>query len=144
MATGDATDILARLRSLLPPWFPSSAPVLDAVLTGSATASSWVYGRISYVTLQTRLKSMSGPFLDLFANDFFGFGGYLRAIGETDASYVGRIEKEIFRERQTRYGVDLALYNLTPYFRLSLNLGTPMIAAHMMCPNPAAMMLSDS
>ena len=113
MATGDSTDILARLRSLLPPWFPSATPVLDAVLSGSATAFAWIYGRIAYVKAQTRLATTTGPFLDLASHDYFGFGAFLRKTQESDATYRGRIEKELFRPRQTRAAITQALTDLT-------------------------------
>jgi hypothetical protein len=113
VATGDSTDILARIKSNLPPWFPSSTPVVDAVFTGFSAAAAWIYSLIQNVYQQTRLKTMSGQSLDLFAYDFFGFNGLQRGTAETDQTYQARISKEIFRERATRHGISQALFDLT-------------------------------
>ena len=114
MAIGDNANMLARLRGLLPKdWFGSSAPVLNAVLTGSAAAFAYVYSFFQYAKLQTRLNTMTGAFLDLLSQDFFGFAGFQRGNGEQDATYRARIKKEMFRERQTRKGLSVALSDLT-------------------------------
>ncbi len=115
MNTVGADDILARLRSLLPPWFPSATPVLDAVLSGAATAFAWIYGRIAYVAAQARLGTATGPFLDMLSVDWFGFGTFPRLSGESDDFYRARIELELFRERSTRKGIERGLTNLTGF-----------------------------
>jgi hypothetical protein len=114
MATGDTTDIRHRLRSLIPSnWFPRESTILDAILTGASTAYSWIYSLIGYVTAQTRLLTLKDAFLDLFANDFFGFNGLQRKSNESDASYAPRIQQQIFQEKATRAGIQEALSELT-------------------------------
>jgi hypothetical protein len=109
--TGDIPDLLSRIKSLLPPWFPSTTPVLDAILTGPATAFSWIYGFIQYLIGQTRLKTVSGNFLDLAAYDFFGTG-FPRRANESDAAYRARFLPAIFQEKVTRKGITLAVQNM--------------------------------
>lgn len=113
MATGDQNDITGRLLSILPPsWFSSRAPILTGLLQGFATAGSFVYGFIATARAQTRLATMRGMFIDLFAFDFFG--RYLwRKAAETDAALKVRIRKEIFRPRVTRAAMAQALLDLT-------------------------------
>src|SRR5579862_5296427 len=103
MATGDVPDIVARLRSLLPPWFPpqGAAPIVDGVLTGIATLLSGIYGLIQYARAQSRIATASGAWLDLIAWDFFG-SRFLRRTQETDASFIPRIRSELRRPRLTR------------------------------------------
>lgn len=112
MATGDRTDILARLKAVLPPWFADSAPLLDGALSGFAAAMALVYELIGFARLQTRIKTATGGWLDLVAFDFFGFR-IRRGPGQTDASLRARIVAELFRERATRYGITRVLTELT-------------------------------
>ena len=91
MAAGDQTDILGRIKALLPfRWFPDITPVLDALLSGVAWALSFIYSLIQYAKLQTRIATASDGFLDLIAFDFFGTS-LLRRQQETDVSFRGRI-----------------------------------------------------
>jgi hypothetical protein len=56
MATGDTSDITARLKGALPArWFGDTAPIRDALLTGWATAHSFLYSLYLYAKLQTRI-----------------------------------------------------------------------------------------
>lgn len=116
MATGDVTDMQARLRGLLPPWFPNvgSAPVVDGVLTGIATLLSLMYGLIAYARLQTRIRSATGGFLDLIAWDFLG-GRFTRFPGESDQAFLPRLLTELTRRRVTRAAIIAALEQATGY-----------------------------
>jgi hypothetical protein len=116
MATGDSNDMLARIRVNLPPWFPQqgSAPVLDGLLTGIASALAFVYSLYAYAVLQTRIGSATGPWLDLIAWDFFG-ARFLRNPGEADASFRGRILAELIRPRVTREAIQAAVAQLTGF-----------------------------
>lgn len=110
---GDATDMLARLKALLPPkWFPDNSPVLDALLSGPAWALSLVYSLIQYAKNQTRISTATDGFLDLIAFDFFG-NNLPRRSQETDTSYRARIKATLLREKVTRNGMIQALINLT-------------------------------
>lgn len=111
MATGDADDMLARIKATLPPWFPSSAPILDGLLWGFATSAAWVYGLIAYAKLQTRVGTATDGFLDLIAHDFFG----RRMVRGTrsDDLFRSAIIAELFRPRQTRQAIIDVLTGLT-------------------------------
>jgi hypothetical protein len=114
--TGDAADMLARLRALLPPWFPSQgqAPVLDGVLTGIATTLSYIYSLYAYTILQTRIATATDAWLDIIAWTYFG-GRFPRNPGETDLSFRGRILAELIRPRVTRAAIQAAVAELTGY-----------------------------
>lgn len=116
MATGDVPDIQARLRTLLPPWFPSSgqAPVIDGVLTGIAWLLSYIYGLIQYARAQSRIATATGAWLDLIAWDYFG-ARLGRQPGELDPALSARIRQELIRRRVTRSAIQTALQGLTGY-----------------------------
>lgn len=112
--TGDVTDMRARLRALLPPWFPApgSAIALDAALTGIATLLAGAYGVIAYAQQQIRLLSASGPFIDLFAYDYLGT--LLRRYpDDTDASFAARVFAFLLMPRIVRSGIRKMLTTLT-------------------------------
>jgi hypothetical protein len=110
--TGDQDDMLARLKSVLPPWFPTSTPVLDAVLTGFASVAASVYALLAYVTLQTRISTATDGFIDLISLDFFG-RRFQRRPTEADPSYRARILKEVVRTRGTIASIKQVLLDLT-------------------------------
>ncbi|MEW9304567.1 hypothetical protein [Labrys neptuniae] len=113
MATGDTNNMLARLKAVLPArWFPDTSPILDALLSGFASAASWVYGLIQYAKLQTRIATATDGFLDLAAYDFFG-RRIKRRKSQTDISFRRTIQDEVLRERVTRPGVQKAVADLT-------------------------------
>lgn len=113
MATGDQSDMFSRLKSLLPRgWFPDSTPLLDGLLWGYAQALAWLYSLYLFAKAQTRIKSATGGWLDIAAQDFFGTG-LVRYSGQGDDSYRNRIVINIFRERATRYGMQKMLTDLT-------------------------------
>ena len=65
--------MLSRLRAVLPTrWFPDSAPVLDGLLSGLATAWQWSHDLLQYVQMQTRIATATDIWLDIIARDFFG------------------------------------------------------------------------
>jgi hypothetical protein len=113
MATGDQSDLLKRIKSLLPfRWFPDSTPVLDALLNGPAWALSQIYALIQYAKLQTRIATATDGFLDLISYDFFG-NNLRRRLQETDNAFRTRILATLFRPKATRQGMIDALVNLT-------------------------------
>lgn len=112
MATGDQSNILARILRTLPTWFGSSAGLLAALLDGLAWAGSFVYSLIDYTRLQTRIKTATDAWLDLIALDFFG-DSLRRYSGQSDASFRSRIIINLFRERATRAAVISVLKDLT-------------------------------
>ena len=120
MATGDARDILTRLKAVLPgDWFPltstgqpSASPILDGVLSGPAWALSWAYSLIQYVQLQQRIATATDVFLDLAARDYFG-GTLTRNGGETDSVFSARIQAALLPAAATRSAMIAALTNLT-------------------------------
>lgn len=116
MATGDTNDILTRLRSNVPPWFPSqgTAPVVDAILTGIAATFANIYSLLIYARAQARIPTATGAWLDMIAWDFFG-GRFLRFVGESDADFSARIMVELIRPRLTRSAIQAALEALTGF-----------------------------
>ena len=111
--TGDQSDILSRIKALLPAnWFKGSTPILDGTLSGTSAALAQVYGLAAYARLQTRLATATDGFLDLISYDFFG--DFLpRKGGEADAAFRLRIQAELLLERGTRKGMITALTLLT-------------------------------
>ncbi len=111
--TGDANDMLARLKMVLPArWFDDATPVLDAVLMGLANGWSWLYALLGTVKAQTRLATAAGVLLDIAAADYFG-GALPRRAGEADAAFSTRIRASLLAPRATRAGLSLALTALT-------------------------------
>lgn len=110
---GDVANVLKRLRAVLPQsWFPKTAPVLDATLTGGATLASDNYSRLQFVKAQMRIPTSTGIWLDLAAWDFFG-PRFLRIKNQSDAQFAAAIVAEIFRPRVTRKAVVNAVEALT-------------------------------
>jgi hypothetical protein len=115
MATGDVNDIVNRMVAVLPPWFPTplaTAPIVRAVLTGIATPLSWAYNLISFARTQTRIKTMSGAFLDLAAWDYLG-PTFTRRASETDSAFQSRILAFLVLPRNTVAGITAMLLALT-------------------------------
>lgn len=113
MAVGDQNDFLARIKATLPPtWFSTASPILDGLLSGFASAASWVYGLLQYAKSQTRIATATDGFLDLAAYDFFG-RRVRRKPSQPDVSLRATIQKEVLRERVTRHGVQQAVADLT-------------------------------
>lgn len=114
MATGDADDMLRRLKALVPDWFSSSTltPVLDGVLAGVGAALGHAYDLRTYAHLQIRIKTATDGWLDLIAYDYFGLR-FQRRVDQTDESFRVSILEEILRVRGTRAGVIKAITDLT-------------------------------
>jgi hypothetical protein len=113
MATGDAANMLTRIKALLPfRWFPDSTPILDALLSGPAWALSWIYSLIQYAQLQTRIATATDGFLDLISYDFFG-NNLPRGQQELDAPFRARILATLLKPKATRSAMIAALVALT-------------------------------
>ena len=112
MATGDQADQVQRLKSVLPPWFGATFPLLGALLQGVAAVHAFLYSLIAFAALQTRIRTATGGWLDLIATDFFGLT-LSRAPGQADAAFLNLIIINLFRERATRPAADRVLYDLT-------------------------------
>jgi hypothetical protein len=105
--------MLARLRTVLPTrWFPDSAPVLDGLLSGLASAWCWAHQQLQYVKAQTRIATATDVWLDIIANDYFG-NRLARRAGQSDGAFRSRIQRELFRERGTRGAIVAVLHDLT-------------------------------
>jgi hypothetical protein len=110
---GDAIDFKARLRATLPVrWFPDTAPVLDALLGGLASAWASVYALLQYMRLMARISTAAGTTLDFIAGDYFG-RALVRRIGEADFFFAARIKAELLKPRATRAAVITAVTRLT-------------------------------
>ncbi|WP_408872290.1 hypothetical protein [Gluconobacter roseus] len=121
-APGSAEDFAGRLRRLLPKgWFPpepqgleeEAAPVLAALLTGFGAVLAGIWQLMLECSQQMRLSTMSGAFLDMAADDYFGESGLVRQISETDGVYRKRIRTSLFAERNTRQAVTNAIVAAT-------------------------------
>jgi len=112
MATGDASNIVSRIKALLPPWFTDTTPVRDALLAAFGSAWSFAYGLYAYAQMQTRIATASDGWLDLIALDFFG-SSLRRTTNQTDTVFRNRITANLFVERATRAGMVRALTQLT-------------------------------
>ncbi len=111
--TGGATDMRARLKSVLPAgWFGDATPVLDLLLGGLAALWAALFSLIGFVRAQARIVTASGPFLDIAARDYFGTALARRA-GETDAAFSARIRANLLIPRATRAALVGALTELT-------------------------------
>lgn len=125
MSVGDQSDMLSRLKSLLPSgWFGDNNPILDALLWGYAQALSWGFSLYLYAQAQTRIKTASDGWLDIIGLDFFG-NSLLRFASQLDSSYRNRILINIFRERATRHGISQVLFDLTGRYPLIIEPAKP-------------------
>lgn len=113
MAVGDQSDMLARIKAVLPrTWFPDTTPVLDALLSGLGATWSWLYGFLQYVSAQTRIKTASDVFLDIIGKDFFG-NALQRKQGEPDSAYRARIFRNLLSPKATRAALANILTEMT-------------------------------
>ncbi|RFD18689.1 hypothetical protein DY926_15025 [Komagataeibacter melaceti] len=110
MADTTQNGFALRIRRLLPTgWFPPApatgqpeqAPVLNALLQGFGSVFAWVWALLAGTDAQTRLATMTGAFLDMFAADFFGTM-LSRNPGESDDAFRTRIEEALFPSLGTR------------------------------------------
>ncbi|TCG09369.1 hypothetical protein BZM27_06100 [Paraburkholderia steynii] len=116
MSIGDSNDVFGRLKAALPQrWFGStsdSMPVVDSILAGLGTGLTFIYSLYAYAKAQTRLLTCSDGFLDIFASDFFG-SSIQRKANQSDASFRGVIQANLFAEKATRKGVVNVLTTIT-------------------------------
>lgn len=111
MATGDANDIVARVKKTLPRrWFAWTAPLRDAVLGGLADGAAACYSFYQYAKLQTRISWATGPWLDLISYDFLG--RTLPRGGLQDEQYRALILATILQARVTRAAMTAILTKL--------------------------------
>jgi hypothetical protein len=112
MTTGNSTDILSRIKRLIPNgWFKYTAPNRDAVIGGLSDLASWSYSLIGYAKAQERLATAYGIWLDIFANDFLGSA--LVRNGAQDDVFRVLIKATILQERVTRAGMIAAVETIT-------------------------------
>lgn len=110
---GDTQDMLARIKLVLPArWFSDTTPILDALLTGLATAWGRLFALLSYIQSQNRIATATGVFLDVASVDYLG-GALPRRAGEVDSAYSTRIRKNLLSPRATRDSVVQTISNLT-------------------------------
>lgn len=112
MATGDQNDMAARIKAVLPPWFGTPSPILNALLAGIGAIWAFVYSLLAYVITQTRIATATGIFLDMISLDFFG-NGLPRKAGESDSAFRARIDQTILRPQATREALSQVLVDLT-------------------------------
>lgn len=122
MATGSTTDIVNRIKAVLPTgWFPttptgspSNSPILDGVLTGLASSWSWLYSLLAYVKLQTRIATATDVQLDMISLDYFGYN-LRRLVNEADTPFRARIKANLLAPKGTRAAVSAAVQQLTGF-----------------------------
>jgi hypothetical protein len=110
--TGSSADIVTRVKALIPGrWFAWTAPYRDAILGGLADLSSWCYGFIWYARSQSRLATVYGVWLDIYAYDFLG--RTLLRNGMPDGVFRALAKALILQERVTRNGMNQVVTTLT-------------------------------
>lgn len=125
MATGDQTDLLGRLKQLLPDWFGGAPTLITATLQGYAAAGAFVYSLYAYAKQQTRISTATDGWLDMIAADFFGTG-LVRPTGQGDTAYRARILSSLLRQRATHDAMIRALTDLTGRTPRVVELGRPL------------------
>lgn len=108
----DTLSVLARLKAVLPKWFPDTSPMLDALLAGWASVHALMLALIEHAGQQLRIRTATGGWLDMIAADFFG-PAIVRLPGQSDASFRARILVNLLRERATRQALRRALLDMT-------------------------------
>jgi hypothetical protein len=111
--TGTADDVAGRMSAVLPPsWFPAAAaPVLTAVLEAAGYVGALVYSIVAFASLQLRIATASGGWLDMICFDFLA--RTLARGGMSDASFAAAIKRRILRQGSTRAGISAELQALT-------------------------------
>lgn len=104
-------DMMARLVSLIPARW-ASGDKYAAVMAGLAGVLQAMFDLIEYARLQTRLRTVSGLWLDMAAADFLG-RKFIRRTAESDDAFRARFLREIFRPRATRAAMASALEDLS-------------------------------
>lgn len=82
-------------------WFPVNSPNLSASMQGPAWALSTVFANITYIALQTRIKTATDGWLDIISGDFFGTN-LPRLTNEIDSAFRSRILANLFVKGPTR------------------------------------------
>ena len=113
MATGDQTDIIARLKTVLPSsWFATMAPVRDAVLAGIGWMHAQIYALIIYIRQQGRISTATDVFLDIAVQDYTG-SRLTRRLQESDESFRVRLLSALLPTGATRPAMIARLTTLT-------------------------------
>ncbi len=114
MATGDNADMTARIQRLLPPWFGESNPLVNALVAAAAVVLAFAYSLFAYAKAQTRIRTASGIWLDIVAQDFFGTR-IVRAAGQNDDSFRAIILANLLRPQATRQAISDVVQALTGF-----------------------------
>lgn len=114
MATGDNADMVARIRRLLPPWFGEANPLVDALVAAAAAVLAFAYSLFAYAKAQTRIRTASGIWLDIVAQDFFGTR-IVRAAGQSDDAFRAIILANLLRPQATRQAISDVVEALTGF-----------------------------
>lgn len=109
---GTQPDFVHRLKAALPVgWFAGLTPTLDALLNGLGASWSSIYAGLSFVTLQQRIATATGVWLDAACADYLV--AFARRTNEPDAIFSLRVRSEILRPRNTRAAIIRVLRDLT-------------------------------
>jgi len=114
MATGDNADMAARIRRLLPPWFGEANPRVDALVAAAAAVLAFAYSLFAYAKAQSRIRTASGIWLDIVAQDFFGTR-IVRSAGQSDDSFRAIILASLLRPQATRQAISDVAEALTGF-----------------------------
>ena len=102
---------VARLVALLPPWFPSAAPGLTAILSGPGYVLSFIYQTLQYARMQLRIRSAYGGWLDMISYDLYGYN--LPRGAMADAQFKAAILAALFPVANTRSAIITNVTTLT-------------------------------
>lgn len=96
-----------------PPWCGEEHPILDALIGANAKVATLIQQQLSYIKLQTRIKTATDVNLDNISIDFFGEGFLPRYRNEGDDSYRNRILAFLLLEKSTPKGLKAGIKALT-------------------------------
>jgi hypothetical protein len=106
-------EFLFFLFKYCAPWFSQDKnPILDALLSGAAYLGYKIYALLIISKNQLRIPTSTGDFLDLTAQDFFGYI-LTRCPSEIDSDFLLDIQKLMFAPRITRKNLMNRLIDLT-------------------------------
>jgi len=106
-------DLLQRIKATLPVrWFGEETPILDLVLNSLSAGWVGLFYLLDYVKMQTRIGTAFDYWLDMIAQDYFGYRVQRRP-READSSFRQRIRLELLRDRCTRAAIRDVLLELT-------------------------------
>jgi hypothetical protein len=114
MAIGDNADMAARIRRCCRRGSENRTRWSDALVAAAAVVLAFAYSLFAYAKAQTRIRTASGIWLDIVAQDFFGTR-IVRAAGQNDDSFRSIILANLLRPQATRQAISDVIEALTGF-----------------------------